>query len=696
MSAGVQTILGPDGPIARALEERFESRPEQIQMARAVAGAMQSGTHLFVEAGTGVGKSFAYLVPAMLRCLNHRETIVVATNTIALQEQLVERDIPLLIATLGSAPGPGAPGADSDAWAGSIRPVLVKGRGNYLSIRRLQLASARQARLLPDEASRRTLHQIEQWAYATSDGTLSTLGPMDRPGVWDRVQSDSGNCMGRRCPQYQRCFYQSARRRMEGANLLVCNHALFFSDLALRVKGHGFLPRYDHVILDEAHHAEDVASDHFGMTLSEGGVRHLLDTLFQPRSGKGYLTMLRVAGADDQAARQAVGQTRAAAEAAGFFFGALIDLHESIPGSSGRIREPGAIPNELTGAMRDLAILLARLRDNVSSEPDRFELNAYAERATEIADTAEALVDQSVQGCAYWVEITRTYRGRPRVRLACSPIEVGPILRRVLFEDGPGVILTSATLGTDSSDDGDPFAHIKTRLGCEHAKTLLLGSPFDHAAQVRLIVDRSVPDPKRGGSGSPAYLDALCARISHHVLDSDGGAFVLFTSFATLNAVADRIGPDLEARGLRVLVQGRSGPRLEILERFRLCPRAVLLGAASFWQGVDVPGPNLRNVIITRLPFEPPDRPIVEARLERIAERGGNPFFEDSLPRAIIRFKQGYGRLIRSATDSGRVVVLDPRIRTARYGRLFLRALPEGVPVEEIPAAAGDRSPALD
>ncbi len=692
----LSTVLSEDGPIARTLGPAFESRPEQLQMAAAVARAMEEKSHLLVEAGTGVGKSFAYLVPAILRALNHGEVVVVVTNTISLQEQLVRKDIPLLQSLLDPDPAPGAAGEPAPR---RLKPVLVKGRGNYVSIRRLRMASERQERLFSDAASRRSLHVIQEWALDTHDGTLSTLPPLERPGVWDRVQSDSGNCMGKRCPNNADCFFQNARRAMDGANLLVCNHALFFSDLALRAQEVGFLPRYQHVILDEAHHVEDVAAEHFGVSLGEGRVNHLLRTLYEARTGRGYLSQLAVTVHDHELIEKTIRAVADAQEASREFFEALLTLNEGADGEEsgaarapgrarpGRVRRPGVVPNTLSPAIQALAVHLRALRELTNHEPDRFELNAYAIRAGEIAADAATLIDQTMPGCAYWVEVSggddgpgESSRYR-RVTLACSPVEVAPLLKERLFSEDHSVVLTSATLAVrtvrddENTESGETaFAHTISRLGCEGARTLQLGSPFDHARQLRLIVDRSVPDHKH-----PVYVRALAERVAHHVAETDGGAFVLFTSFATLNAVARLIAEPLHALGLPLLVQGAGGSRSHILERFRADERSVLLGAASFWQGVDVRGRGLRNVIITKLPFEPPDRPLTEARLERIEQRGGNPFVEDSLPRAIIMFKQGFGRLIRSKTDTGRVVVLDPRIVTARYGKRFLDALPSGI-----------------
>jgi ATP-dependent DNA helicase DinG len=682
LASTIDELFSRDGPVASRFGEGFEPREQQVEMARRVAKTLENRGHLMVEAGTGVGKSFAYLLPAVRRIVQTEgaERVVIATNTIALQEQLLKKDVPLLEKVFEIT------GAD-----GEVKPAftaeLVKGRGNYLSIRRLRMASERQDKLFTDNDARSTLHAIEDWAYETTDGTLATLPQLERPAVWDRVQSDSGNCMGRKCPSYEQCFYQNARRRMERANLLICNHALFFSDLALRRRSAGFLPVYHHVILDEAHGIEDSASEHFGVSLSESRVRFLLSGLYTAQKNKGLLASAR--SVTDETAREgAIRAVLECDEAARRFFDHVVTLAAKGGGvgggRGGSARLPALspgdeelFPNTLTPAFKTLSLALKRLKDHTDAEPEKYEVNAFIERTAAVADSAEILCGQMLDGFAYWAEASapegQRFRG-VRATLACAPVDVAPILKEHLFESGVSVVMTSATLTTKRGS----FAHAVERLGAGDAETLALGSPFDHAAQSELHADATLPDPRH-----PAHIEALAERVCEHLADTDGGAFVLCTSFSTMHALVQAASSTLKRAGYPVWVHGRDGSREHILDEFRKDERSVLFGTASFWQGVDVRGRGLRNVIITRLPFDPPDRPLTQARLEQIEARGGNPFMDDSLPRAVIKFKQGFGRLIRSATDHGRVVVLDPRLLTARYGKMFIDALPEGVRVIE-------------
>ncbi len=712
-------ILASDGPIARRLGERYEQRPQQTQMVLAVQHALSTGGNLIVEAGTGVGKSFAYLLPAVQHILTQRAEgrsrdtgrgrVIISTHTIALQEQLISKDVPLLQAVLGA----------------EFTALLVKGRGNYLSRRRLQRALERDQQLFDDPAAGRSLEIIERWAQTTTDGSLATLPQLERPGVWDHARSDSDDCLGRRCASYQTCFYQSARRRMENADLLVVNHALFFADLALRMEGFGLLPPYDAVILDEAHTVEDVASEYFGLSASRFQVRLLLQSLLS-RNGRGLLNSLqnKLRG-DYRGFNRAMDLITRAAAAQDQYFDELVAWQEQVGRSNGRVDQPHIVENPLSPLLNELSLALKVVRDGLPSEEDRMEVDAYANRCQAVAGAVTALQEQSETDSVYWLEIN-TKRQPASVRHKSAPIDVGPLLGRWLFdakttEGAPiAVVLTSATLATSGKQDdgkagaekaktkrrrqappdgadaqvavegqqGDaapipipadsPFAHLRTRLGLRVTQELLLGSPFDYARQAQLLIEAGLPEPNQS-----AYLGALGPVLLEHLDRSDGGAFVLFTSYDHLRQVAQWLRPRLEFRGMPLLVHGDGEQRSVLLDRFRGDRRSVLLGADSFWQGVDVQGEGLRNVIITRLPFTPPDHPLTEARTDRIKARGGNAFRDYSLPEAILKFKQGFGRLIRSRTDQGSVVVLDSRLAKKPYGKRFLAALP-ALPVQVI------------
>jgi ATP-dependent DNA helicase DinG len=671
-------FLGPESPLARRIRG-FESRPEQLRMAEAVEANLegtQSGHgvmkgRLLVEAGTGVGKSFGYLVPAIRRILERRERVVVCTHTISLQEQIFDKDVPLLKAVIPD----------------EFTTVLCKGRGNYMSLRRMRIASEKRSKICHNEDEEHSLDILEDWAYETTDGSLATLPQLPRRSVWEHVESDAANCMGRRCPTYDKCFYQSARRRMENADLLICNHALFFSDLALRSKGAGFLPAYDHVIFDEAHHLEDVASGHFGLRVGESRARHMLRTLYNATNGKGTLAGIEGAGLPVDEVDAAIRAALDAQEACeGFFDGVWRKSGDGRGvargdarggGASGRVLEPDAFDNPLSPALGELAARLKLLRERAIDESLQFDLASAAQRVTDLAAEVDLFIGQGIAGCVYWVERGKQHHGmnRASITLSCATIDVGPVLRERLFSMPVSVTMTSATLAASGAD----FSHIIGRLGCDGAQTLALGSPFDYPSQMRVVVDRSMPTPD-----DPRAVSELVPRILSHIDETGGGAFVLFTSFRTLREVADRCAPVLRAAGHPVFIHGEDGERSQLLARFRESERSVLFGTSSFWEGVDVRGRALRNVIITKLPFDVPDHPLIQARHERIEELGGNSFRDDQLPRAVLRFKQGVGRLIRSAEDEGRIVILDPRIVTKFYGKRFLAALPSGVEPEVV------------
>ncbi|HEY2102154.1 MAG TPA: helicase C-terminal domain-containing protein [Chthoniobacterales bacterium] len=643
----VEAIFSPEGLLAKA--KNFEMRPQQQQMAGAIARALEEEQHLVAEAGTGVGKSLAYLVPGILFALEQHKKAIISTHTINLQEQLLYKDIPILKKILPV----------------EFEAALMKGRQNYICPRRLERVLAQRGDLFtgPEQTE---LERIAEWAARTTDGTLSDLWFDPDPKVWTQVCSEAHICTKKSCGEQGNCFYQQARKRLLAADVLVVNHTLFFMLLSgvedFAEDERGYIFPNDFLILDEAHTVEQTASRQIGIGVSQYGLRAAVQRLYNVRTHKGLFTVTRD-GTGVSLAAELVDEIDK-------FFQAIELRCDFRKGREHRVRQPNLVNDTISGRLMALQARVAEVMRRQNDEILKTELQELGRRIASARSDIDTFLNQSAPEHVYWVE--RTGKAAQFLTLNAAPIDMAPVLRRLLFRDGCSCIMTSATLSVGRKD----LAYFRNRIGAEKAEPLQLGSPFDFERQMKMFLVRKMPDPREAD-----YEMELARWIEHFVTQTNGHAFVLFTNYRSMQQLAERMADFFAERDLNLLVQGSGLPRSKMLQRFKTTPRSVLFGTDSFWMGVDVPGDALRNVIITRLPFAVPDHPLIQAKLESIIARGGDAFTEYSLPEAILKLRQGVGRLIRAKTDEGIVVILDNRIVTKPYGRAFMTALPD-CPVE--------------
>ncbi len=682
----LEALLLPGGALAER-HPNFEDRPGQRMVLRTLVEAFNEGRIALVEAGTGTGKSLAYLVPAAVWAAENEERTVVSTNTINLQEQLVEKDLPLVSAVLGR----------------EVRWALVKGRGNYISIRRARLAAESVASLFDDDRSDE-MDELLKWIETTQDGSRSDLPMTPTTELWEEVQSDADVCLRAKCPHFQECFFQRSRRRAASAELLVVNHHLLFSDLSVRRATDNFsqaavLPPYRHVVLDEAHNVEDSATGHLGVHASRIGTTRLFGRLDSRGRGLLRATGDEAGGSEDADQLREVleDRVRPALATARSWFSRLVEAVDArLPSNQGTVRlDPRSdddivhdplVKDTLDGVLIGLAELgrfLLRARGLIDASDELTErltgrlldLQSVERRLESVAAALRLVLDPPPGDRVHvrWAE-RRGRMPRGNLVLAAAPLDAGPLLRASLFEKVDSASLLSATLTTDRG-----FQFIRSRLGLESqgendpltVVETVAPSPFNFGRQSLLVVPADMPPE----TGSLDYQLATAEWVRRLAECSDGGVLALFTSHRSLRKVAEVLRAEgIEARW-PLFVQGEAD-RSRLLAGFERAGDAILLGTSSFWEGVDVPGQPLRALLLEKLPFRVPTEPVTAARLEAIEAEGRNSFREYMLPHAALRLKQGFGRLIRSRRDRGAVVLLDSRLFTKRYGRALRAALP--------------------
>lgn len=645
-----------DSPLKKASEHGgrpYEHRKQQIDMALAVAASFEDGKNLCVEAPTGVGKSFAYLVPAIYHAMAVHRPVIVTTETITLQEQLIRKDLPLLKELTGL----------------NFTYAIAVGRGNYLCRKRLSLASGdRKDEFLPTAIFEDDIDKLVMWSDTTSSGFYGDLPFSVERNVWSFVCSEGASCNGPACRFFRSCFYWNARKEWDKADVLVTNHALFFVDLKIRAVEElesTPLPNHSAIVFDEGQSLEDNAAKHLGMYVASNQIKGFLNRLYNPKNGRGLLVR---PGENSLVLRTTVDRLH---DLSTVFFDQFAVILENIPDKCLRLRHPGRFEDHLSEALEDLERRLKDYAEDQEEEGQKDfagEILAQVERSISFRESIRDFIAMGQSDTVYWIEEKKSpFSGNIVIELYSAPLKVAELLHKLLFSRPIPAIVTSATLAVNGSLD-----YFCKRTGFANGDTLLLDSPFDYKKQVKLYLGKSMPQPT-----DPKYNESASSAIKEFIEFTAGRAFVLFTNYSMLRKCAEFLDEYFRHSPWKFFRHGDALGRTGMIEEFKKCGNGVIFGASSFWTGVDVPGEALSNVIITKLPFAVPSHPLTEARCELIQKQGGRPFEDYSIPNAVLMFRQGAGRLIRSKSDTGIIVVLDPRIVTKYYGRLFLNSLPE-------------------
>ncbi len=638
------------------LEEQLglDHRPQQAAMARETTHAWMLDDALLFEAGTGVGKSIAYLIPGILHAVSSKRPLVVSTHTIALQEQIKNKDL-ALCKRLFSA-------CEALRPFRNFRHAILLGRANYLCGARLKNALKSKTELFPS-SEQTELNRIATWAQNTKSGLLQELDPPPLPEVWDWVHADGHACNNRNCTP-KTCFFRKARETVRQANVIIVNHSLLF---ALLASGHfpqgdvpGILFPRDFMVIDEAHTLPSVATEYFGLRLSALGLRRQLLRLYNP--GKNRARGLLAKNGNPGLRNQVIALTDANQAYFSTIHKAFLSKQPLM-----RLQTPQWHPNDLDLPLRDLVHGLNKLENRMEEGAERDEIEGCRRLLQSYREGINEIIQLSDPDSVYWLESTG--RNRDQIHLRSAPLDVAQPLHQRLFARDTGLLLTSATLA-----EGPDMDSFKAKIGALGVQSEQAASPFDYPLQMEILINRLAPEPS--ADDGRLNLAFLADEITRLALEIDGGTLVLFTSYRDLMGVHERICEDMRNRGRPILFQGKGSNRSAMLELMKQAGNAVLLGTDSFWTGVDVPGSALSQVILTRLPFENPSHPVAEARAEYCRKQGKSPFAELVLPAALVKFRQGIGRLIRNHADEGRLVVLDSRMLSKSYGRLFMDVLP--------------------